>query len=232
MLKRSSSIQSGRRPVKRVKNTRTKRAQPRASIPNIRPRLEVKAKQNNSDFVVNIAHNDSYPFNFGLVTSGSDEDNRNGKLIKHLDYDFTFQASTLDSFPNGNFRLILGTVSGRFSDAAPTNTIDVLDNFDTGLASIFNVMRAYDPDTTKSFKIHHDQVYNLQSGTTNDAVSGDAAGVVKLFQLPTIRASFEQEYNGDDDVDVGNMKHFGLFLNSNTSVIGIAWNVQCRFVDI
>jgi len=235
MLKRSSSVPvtRGRRPVKRVKNTKTKRAQPRTSILNVRPRVEVKSTQDSDEDTAGavIQPNGAYTFNFGLVNDGDDENDRNGKAIKHIDYDFSFWVQTPEAAPSGNVRVILGTVSGKYASAVPTAVADVMDNFDTTFTSSWNILRAYDPNTTKSFKIHHDSVYNVQSGTRVNDV-GDIAPVTKVFQLPTIRAAFEQEYNGGSSSDVGNVKHFGLVINGDQSIVQFKWNAQSRFIDI
>jgi len=231
-----SSLKRGRRTgpasFKRVKQTRTKKAQPRASVGFIKPRYEVKVKQNDSDGQVIVSTNQHYSFNFGLINNGDDEDERIGKLIRHLDYDFSFMLGTPASFPNGSVRLILGTVSGKYALASPTDILDVIDSWASIPGNAFNILRGYDPDTTKSFKIHHDQIYNLNSGTTNNIVSGDSAPVIKCYQLPTIRVAFDQEYNGTSDTDVGNMKHFGIFIASDASDISTIWSSQCRYVDI
>jgi hypothetical protein len=171
---------------------------------------------------------------FGGVNAGAGDNERVGKCIKHIDFDFAYGLALAQGVACGNVRVIIGVVRGRLLETFSTNPQLFLNNW-TGVPpnDQFNIMRNYEYESSKSIKILYDTVYNLQATVAQSGASFpiSSAYTEKIIKIPTIKHVEVQEYWDTGSGSENNMQHFYLIQNGPNSSISFRYNAENHYVD-
>ena len=116
-----STRPASRRPVKRVKTTQT-RLTPRLTVPRVNPRVELKTVYEGIG-AFNPTSNPAALTSYGVVDAGDAFNQRNGKLIRHIDQSWIGRFDLGPAYDSVTFRVIHGV----WNDANdPVATADIL----------------------------------------------------------------------------------------------------------
>lgn len=228
-LKRQSSGQ--RIPVKRARTTRP--VQPRTTIPiSSKPRLELKQTFDFSPSDVVVGAGVGYIQLFGRVDGGSGDSDRNGKLIRHNDYEVRWRAWSDAGNSYTTYRVITGTIGGKLVGSTPPPLDEILNAFNTVVPDPNNVLLPYETENSKNIRIDYDQIFNYQASVQETGSPPDTPAIVeKIHTTGTCFNRFEQEYTSSSEEDVANRVHF-IAIIAGASNVNVSWHSANRFIDI
>jgi len=207
-----------------MSSKRTKIAQPRTTVAARNNRTELKVL-NAVRLDQTLSGGNAFIGLFGVAEQGSSYNERDGKAIKHVDFDFSFKLATDQGVQSGAVRVILGVYRGRGLDEPEISNI--IDGYVPGNAQ--NIMRHYEYENSKNVTILHDETYNLRPGANEGT---DPVSTVLYKNLPTIKYSAVQEYWDETSGSYNNMIHFYLFVNGEEGPAVFQCAAQNRYIDI
>ena len=205
---------------------------PRTTTTIPKPRLEIK--QIVDDIPLGTSNNNSSVSPFGLVAEGSNPDQRNGRAIKHIEFDIAYTLESSSSAQWTNTRVVYGIYKQAFGVALSTSTI-----FDLR-GGPGNIRSAYNFQNSSNLVILGDRIHNLRPSTSAGTLTGGTGTiqpvtVEEVYRFPNIKFEKIQEYISTGASDVSQWCHFiaviaGDNSGGSTSVCNVT--TVCRYVDV
>ena len=220
----SSVRPASRRPVKRVKTTQT-RLTPRLTIPRVNPRVELKTVYEGIG-PFSPQSNPATLISYGAVDAGDAFNQRNGKLIRHIDQTWQGRFDLGPAYDSVTFRIIHGV----WNDANdPVSTADILAL--TAPSSPDSWIAPYNVQASRKYVILGDEFL-----TINNTGSRTVTGVIQPCagqKFVKRKYSYKrlQEYQGNSAAQVVDWTHFyGVIVTAGGGTAEIMHTVN--FVDV
>ena len=218
-----STRPASRRPVKRVKTTQT-RLTPRLTVPRVNPRVELKTVYEGIG-AFNPTSNPAALTSYGVVDAGDAFNQRNGKLIRHIDQSWIGRFDLGPAYDSVTFRVIHGV----WNDANdPVATADILAL--TALYSGFWIA-PYNVQASRKYVILGDEFITINNTGCRTAGANVQPCAGQKFVKRKYSYKRLQEYQGNSAAQVVDWTHFyGVMVTAGGGTAEIMHTVN--FVDV